>query len=163
MSLYDIKVLRNYLHNMLFYYYIQTLHTFMTYNGLFTFCTLLNSMLFAYFTLLLSELMLFDIYVPRLNLHTDRYHVKYIWTERDTHVESVAQLKLVILNHVNMAWTIYTLTCEHCMICQFDNYLYLCTYIAQCINVSIFGIFYLNKLCKLWVTMYCATAVTFFA
>ena len=75
----------------------------MTYDGLFTFCTLLNSMLFAYFTLLLSELMLFDIYVPRLNLHTSRYHVKYIWTERDTHVEGVAQLKLVILDHVNMA------------------------------------------------------------
>ena len=79
----------------------------MTYDGLFTFCTLLNSMLFAYFTLLLSELMLFDIYVPRLNLHTGRYHVKYTWNERDTHVEGVAQLKLVILDHVNMAWTIY--------------------------------------------------------
>ena len=79
----------------------------MTYDGLFAFYTLLNSMLFAYFTLLLSELMLFDIYVPRLNLHTGRYHVKYIWNERDTHVEGVAQLKLVILDHVNMAWTIY--------------------------------------------------------
>ena len=87
----------------------------------------------------MSDLMLFDIYVPRLNLHTDRCHVKYIWTKRDTHVEGVAQLKLVIglLTHVNMAWTIYTLTCEHCMICQFDDYLYLCAYIAQCINVSI--------------------------
>ena len=115
----------------------------MTYDGLFTFCTLLNSMLFTYFTLLLSELMLFDIYVPRLNLGTGRYHVKYIWTKRDTHVEGVAQLKLVILEHVNKAWTIYTLTCEHCMICQFDDYLYLCTYVAQCINVSILGIFYL--------------------
>ena len=81
----------------------------MTYGGLFAFCTLLNSMLFAYFILLLSELMLFDIYVPRLNLHTDRYHVKYIWTKRDTHVEGVAQLKLVKLDHVNMAWTIHTL------------------------------------------------------
>ena len=109
----------------------------MTYDGLFTVCTLLNSMLFAYFTLLLSELMLFDIYVPRLKLHTDRYHVKYRWTKRDTHVEGFAQLKLVILDHVNMAWTIYILTCEHCMICQFDDYLYLCIYIAQCINVSI--------------------------
>ena len=96
-------------------------------------------MLFAYFTLVLSELMLFDIYVPRLNLHIGRYHVKYIglWTERDTHVEGVAQLKLIILEHVNMAWTIYTITCEHCMIYQFDDYLYLCTYIAQCINKGI--------------------------
>ena len=81
--------------------------------------------------------MLLDIYVPRLNLHTGRYHVKYIWTEHDTHVEGVAQLKLVILDHVSMAWTIYTLTCEHCIICQFDNYLFFFTYIAQCINVSI--------------------------
>ena len=80
----------------------------MTYDGLFTFCTLLNSMLFAYLTLLLSELMLFDIYVPRLNLRTGRYHVKYIWTKRDTLVEGVAQLKLIILEHVNTAWTIYT-------------------------------------------------------
>ena len=87
----------------------------MTYGGLFTFCTLLNSMLFAYFTLLLSELMLLDIYVPRLNLRTGRYHVKYIWTKRDTHVEGVAQLKVVIPEHVNMAWTIYILTCENCM------------------------------------------------
>ena len=109
----------------------------MTYDGLFTFCTLLNSMLFAYSTFLLSELMLFDIYVPRLNLHTGRYHVNYIWNERDTHVEGVAQLKLIILDYVNMAWTIYTLTCEYCLICQFDDYLFLCTYIAQCINVSI--------------------------
>ena len=70
--------------------------------------------------------------------------MKYIWNKRDTHVEGVVQLKLVILDHVNMAWTIYTLTCEHCMICQFDDYLYLCTYIAQCINVSILRIFYLN-------------------
>ena len=108
----------------------------MTYDGLFTFCTLLNSMLFAYFTLLLSELMSFDIYVPRLNLHTGRYHVKYIWTKRDTRVEGVAQLKLVILKHLHMARTIYTLTCEHYMICQFDDYLYLCAYIALCINVS---------------------------
>ena len=76
----------------------------MTYDGLFTFCTLLNSMLFAYSTLLLSELMLFDIYVLRLNLHTGRYHVKYIWIKHDTHVEGVMQLKLVILEHVNMAW-----------------------------------------------------------
>ena len=115
-------------------------------DGLFTFCTLLNSMLFAYFTLLLSELMLLDIYVTRLILRTDRYHVKYIWTKRvlvaqhlprDTHVEGVAQLKLVIPEHVNMTWTKYILTCKHCMICQFDDYLYLCTYIAQCINVSI--------------------------
>ena len=135
----------------------------MTYDGLFAFCTLLNSMLFAYFTLLLSELMLFDIYVPRLNLHTGRYHVKYIWTKRDTHVEGVAQLKLVILDYVNMAWTIYTLTCEYCMICQFDDYLYLCTYIAQCINVNILLIFYLYELCKLRIAMYCATTVTFFA
>ena len=74
----------------------------MTYDELFTFCTLLNSMLLSYFTLLLSELMSFDIYVPRLNLHTGRYHVKYIWTKRDTHVEGVAQLKHVILKHVNM-------------------------------------------------------------
>ena len=88
----------------------------MTYDGLFTFCTLLNSMLSAYFTLLLSELMLFDIYVPRLNSHTGKYHVKYKWTKRDTHVEGVAQLKLIILNHVHMAWIIYTLTSEHCMI-----------------------------------------------
>ena len=109
----------------------------MTYDGLFTFCTLLNAMLFAYFTLLLSELMLFDIYVPRLNLHTGRYHVKYIWNERDTHVEGVAQLKLIILDHVNMAWTIYILTCEHCVICHFDEYLWLCVYFVQCINVSI--------------------------
>ena len=135
----------------------------MTYDGLFTFCILLNSMLFTYFTLLLSELMLFDIYVPRLNLHTGRYHVKYIWNKRDTHVEGVAQLKLAILDHVNMAWTIYILTCEHCIICQFDDYLYLCTYIAQCIKVSILGIFYLYELCKLRVAMYCATTVTFFA
>ena len=28
--LYNIKVLRNYLHNMLFFYYAQALHTFMT-------------------------------------------------------------------------------------------------------------------------------------
>ena len=83
---------------------------------------LLNSMLFAYFTLLLSELMLFDIYVPRLNLHIGRYHMKNIWTKRETHVEGVAQLKLVILEHVNMAWTTYTLTCEHCVICQLDEY-----------------------------------------
>ena len=109
----------------------------MAYDGLFTFCTLLNSMLFAYFTLLLSDSMLFDIYVPRLNLRTGRYHVKYIRTKRDTHVEGVAQLKLILLDPVNMVWTIYTLTCEHCMICQFDDYLYLCTYIVQCINVSI--------------------------
>ena len=109
----------------------------MTHDGLFTFSTLLNSMLFANFTLLLPELMLFDICVPRLNLHIGRYHVKYIWTEHDTHVEGVAQLKLIILEHVNMTWTIYILTCEHCMICQFDDYLYICTYIAQCINVSI--------------------------
>ena len=105
----------------------------MTYDGLFTFCTLLNSMLFAYKTLLLSELM-FDIYIPRLNLLTGRYNVKYIWTKHDTHVEGVVQLKLIILAHVNMVWTIYILTCEHCMICQFDDYLYLCTYIAQCIK-----------------------------
>ena len=70
-------------------------------------------------------------YVPRLNLRTGRYYVKYIWTKRDTNVESVAQLKLIILDHVNMTCAIYTLTCKHCMICQFDNYLYLCTYIAQ--------------------------------
>ena len=89
----------------------------MKYDGLFTFCTLLNSMLFAYFTLLLLELMLFDFYVLKFNLHTGRYHVKYIWTKRDTHVEGIAQLKLIILEHVNMAWTIYTLICEHCMIC----------------------------------------------
>ena len=63
----------------------------MTYDGMYTFCTLVNSMLLAYFTLLLSELMLFDIYVPRLNLHTGRYHIKYIWTECDTHVECVTQ------------------------------------------------------------------------
>ena len=94
-------------------------------------------MLFAYFTLLLSELILLDTYVPRMSFHTGRYHVKYIWTKRDTHVEGVAQLKLVILEHVNMTWTIYILTCEHCMICQFDDYLYICTYIAQCIYVSI--------------------------
>ena len=80
----------------------------MTYDGFFTFCTLLNSMLFAYFTLLLSELKLFDIYVPRLNLHTGRYHVKYIWTERDTHVEGVAQLKPIIFDHMNLTRTIYT-------------------------------------------------------
>ena len=104
----------------------------MTYDGLFTFCTLLNLMLFAYFTLLLSDLMLFEIYVPRLNLHTGRYHMKYIWIKRHTHVEGVAQLKLVVLDHVNMAWTMYILTCEYCMICQFDDYLCLCTYIAQC-------------------------------
>ena len=73
----------------------------MTYDGLFTFCNLLNSKLFTYFTLLLSELMLFDIYVPRLNLHTVRYHVKYKWTKRDNHVEDVAQLKLVILDHIH--------------------------------------------------------------
>ena len=109
----------------------------MMYDELFTFCTLLNSILFAYFTLLMSELILFNIYVPRLNLHTGRYHVKYIWTKRDTHVESVAQLKLFILDRVNMAETIHILTCEHCMIYQFDDYLYLCTYIAQSINVSI--------------------------
>ena len=109
----------------------------MTYDGLFTFCTLLNSVLFAYFTLLLSELMLFYIYVPRLNLHIGRYLVKYIWTKHDTHVEVVAQLKLIILDHVNMAWTIYILTCEHCMICQCDDYIYLCTCIAQCIKVNI--------------------------
>ena len=137
-----LKLLRNYLHNMLFYYYVLALHTFMTYDVLFTFCTLLNSMLFAYFTLLLSELMLFDTYVPRLNLHMGRYYVKYIWTKRDSHVEGVAQLKLVILKHVNMTWTIYILTCEHCKIWQFDNYLYLCTYIAQCVNVSILWTFY---------------------
>ena len=95
----------------------------MTYDGLFTLCTLLNSMLFAYFTLLLSELILFDIYVPRLNLHTGRYHVKHIWNKRDTHVEGVAQLKLVILDHVNMAWTTYILICEHCVIYNFDEYL----------------------------------------
>ena len=65
----------------------------MTYDVLFTFCTVFNSMLLIYITLLLSKLMLFDIYVPRLNLHTGRYHVKYIWTKRDTHVESVAHLK----------------------------------------------------------------------
>ena len=124
--------------------------------GCFTFCTLLNSMLFAYFTLLLSELMLFDIYVPRLNLYTGRYHVKYIWTKRDTHVEDVAQLRLIILDHANMVWTTYILTCEHCMICQFDDYLYLGTYIAQYINVSILGIFYLYELCKLRIAMYCA-------
>ena len=110
-----LKLLRNYLHNI-FYYYVLALHTFMTYDVLFTFCTLLNSMLFAYFTLLLSELMLFDTYVPRLNLHMGRYYVKYIWTKRDSHVEGVAQLKLVILKHVNMTWTIYILTCEHCKI-----------------------------------------------
>ena len=69
-----------------------------------------------------------SIYVPRLNLHTGRYHVKYIWTKRDTYVKGVAQLMLVILEQVNMAWTIYALTCEHCMICQFGDYLYLCTY-----------------------------------
>ena len=88
---------------MLFYYCVKALHTFITYDGLFTCCTLLNSMLFAYFTLLLSELMLFDIYIPRLNLHPGRYHVKCIWTQRDIHVEGFAQLKLVILYHVNMA------------------------------------------------------------
>ena len=54
-------------------------------------------MLFAYSTLLLSELMLFDVYVPRLNLHTGRYHVNYIWNERDTHVEGIAQLKLILI------------------------------------------------------------------
>ena len=135
----------------------------MTYDGLFTFCTLLNSMLFAYFTLLLSELMLFDICVLRLNLHTNRYNVKYIWTERDSYVEVVAQLKLIILKHVNMVWTIYILTCEHYMICQFDDYLYLCTFIAPCINVSIFGLFYLYELCKLRIAMHCATTVIFFA
>ena len=75
----------------------------MTYDGLFTFCNMLNSMLFAYFILLLSDLKLFDIYVRRLNLHTGRYHVKYIWNKRDTHVEGVAQLKLVVLEHVIMA------------------------------------------------------------
>ena len=135
----------------------------MTYDGLFTFCILLNSMLFACFTLLLSELMLFDIYVSRLNLHTGRYHVKYIWNKRDIHVIVIAQLKLIILEHVNMAWTIYTLTCEHCIICQLNDYLFLCTYIAQCINVSILLIFYLYELCKLRIVMYCATIVTFFA
>ena len=71
-------------------------------------------------------------------------------------------LKLVILKHVSMTWTIYTLTCKHCMICQFDNYLHLFTYIAQCINVSILWIFYLYELCKCRVAMYCATTVTFF-
>ena len=80
--------------------------------------------------------MLLDIHVSILNLRTGRYHVKYMWTKRNTHV-GVAQLKLVILEHVNKAWTIYTLACEHCMICQFDDYLYLCTYIAQCVNLSI--------------------------
>ena len=120
-------------------------------------------MLFAYFTLLLSELMLFDIYVPRLNLHAGRYHVKYIWTKRYTHVEGVAKLKLVILEHVNMEKTIYTLTCEYCMICQFDDYLYLYKYIAQCINVSILGILYFYELSKLQVVMYCSTTVKFFA
>ena len=89
--------------------------------------------------------------------------MKYIWNKRDTHVEGVVQLKLVILDHVNMAWTIYTLTCEHCMICQFDDYLYLCTYIAQCINVSILRIFYLYELSKLRIAMYCTTTVKFFA
>ena len=59
-------------------------------------------MLFVYFTFLLSELMLFDIYVPRLNLHTGRYHVKYRWIKRGIHVEGVAQLKPVILKCVNM-------------------------------------------------------------
>ena len=46
--------------------------------------------------------MLFDIYVPRLNLHTGRYHVKYRWIKRGIHVEGVAQLKPVILKCVNM-------------------------------------------------------------
>ena len=77
-------------------------------------------------------------------------------------MKGVAQLKLIILDHVNMAWTIYTLTFENCMICQFDDYLFLCIYIAQCINLSILGIFYLYELCKLRVAMYCATTVTFF-
>ena len=133
-----LKLLRNYLYNTFFYYYAKALHTSMTYDGLFTFCTLLNSMLFAYFTLLLSELMLLDIYVSRLNLHIGRYHVKCIWTKRDTQVEGVAQLKLIKLDHVNMAWTMYILTCEDCMICQFDDYLCLCTCIVKCINISIF-------------------------
>ena len=97
------------------------------------------------------------------NLHTGRYHVKYVWTERDTYVDGVAQLKLVIFEHVTMAWTIYTLTCEHCMICQFDDYLYLCIYIAQYINVSILVIFYFYELCKFRVAMYCATTDTFFS
>ena len=82
------------------------------------------------------------MYIPRLNLHTGRYHVKYILTKRNTHMEGVTQLKLVILKHVNMAWTIYNVTGKHCMICQFDDYLYLCKYVAQCINVTILLIFY---------------------
>ena len=68
--------------------------------------------------------------------------MKYIWTKHDTHQEGVVQLKLVILEHVNMAWTIYTLTHEHCMICQFDDCLYFSMYIVQYINEDILSIFY---------------------
>ena len=83
--------------------------------------------------------------------------------KRDIHEEGVAHLKHVILEHVNMAWIIYTLTCEHCIMCQFDDYFYLCSYIVPCINVDIFCIFYSYEFCKFWVAMCWATTVTFYA
>ena len=55
--------------------------------------------------------------------------------KRDTHMEGVMQLKLVILEHENMAWTMYTLSFNITR-CQFNDYLYLCKYIVQCINVK---------------------------
>ena len=32
-----------------------------------------------------------------------KHQIHYIWTKRDTHVEGVAQLKLLTLDNVNMA------------------------------------------------------------
>ena len=72
--------------------------------------------------------MLFSTYKLKLNLHISRYHVKYLWTKCDTHMVMIAQLKLIILKHVNMAWIMYILTCEYSVIYLFDEYLCLCIY-----------------------------------
>ena len=77
----------------------------------------MNSMLFTFCTWLVSKKMLFSIFVPMLNSYTCRYHVKHTWPKHDTPVIVIAQLKLIILEHVNMAWTMYILTGEHCVIC----------------------------------------------
>lgn len=59
-----------------------------------------------------------------------------------------------------MTWFKYTLTSEHCIICHFVDYLYLGTYIVQCINVDILCVFCLYELYKYWVAMNCPKTVT---
>ena len=82
-----------------------------------------SNVIHVFFIATQSDLMLFSIYIPSVYLHTGRYHVKYLWTKHNTYVNNVAQLKLITLEHVNMARAKHIFTCEHCMISQLDDFI----------------------------------------